>query len=430
MSIVRQIKILAALDILLVIFSAWTAAANLLFKNPADYRLFLLSLASMLLMQYIHNKINNKYMTLIVPIIVSVPFMWILFHGTAIFFNVILVEISIYIILSMEELPVDYEDYKSKAKQGAIIFIIIALVCLGLEKAAADLLYRFFINYIIVTVILLRESRAYSYKVRKENKKAGTLTNIIFNYIAAAASTITFSTDWILNESMSLISIINNAMDTLIINVLELFSKILGPVLEIIISNFRKLLNNIDLSEGYEEVAKRLSNVVKNIDFTQNGSNGFNEIFVYTSIKIVLLIIAVLFIVDVVKKMSFTKYKNEEYIEEKEKIYKDRKKDYEQENGIASMLKKVFKINKTIRDKILRVYRDFEILADKEKLYKPYMTAAQLKNAAKVIIKNDSYLEEMTHIYNEAKFSKNEPKEKQLEAIRKALNSIKKHKII
>jgi len=437
MSSLRQVKTLVTLDVTLIMFVAWIAMTNLLFKNVVDYKLFFLSLVLVFLMQFIYIKKNNKYISIILPIILSIPFMWILFDGAAILINLIFVIASMFVNLAMEELLVDYEEYKSKAKQGAIIIGIISIMSFWLEKSIVDYLYRFFINYIIVTVILLIESRAYYYKVTKstinieETKKIGVIKNlfinIFFKYGIVIVSTIMLTTDWFLNKSLNVISSLNKTIDVVISNILDLIIKIVGPIVEFIVDILNKLLIKAGISLGFEEFSKGF-NEVNPERLDKSGATIADNILLMNALKITILVIIILFIVDVVKKMKFMRVKDEQYTEEKEKINKNSKvkKNNKQKGNLSTILKKVFRMNNTIKEKILNAYRDFEKITQKAEIYKAAMTATQLKNKTKANIENHSYLDEMTDIYNEVKFSNYESSEEQLDLVRKSLDNVKK----
>lgn len=437
MSWLRQIKTLVTLDVTLIIFVAWVAITNFLFNNIVDYKLFFLSLGVVFLMQCLYIKKNNKYLAKILPVIVSIPFIWILFDGIAVSINLIFVIASVFVNLAMEEFPVNYEEYKSKAKLGAIILAVTAIISFWLEKSIADYLYRFFINYMIVTVILLKESRDYSYKVRidvkntEKIKKPGIIknlfTNIFFKYGIVIASTIMLTTDWVLNKSLSLLNVLNKVTDIIIGIILDLVTKIVGPIVALVVLVLNKLLMKAGFSLNFEQFSKGLNEVnPKRLD--NSGATTTDNFIVYNTLKIIFVVIIILFIVDVVKKMRFLKYKSEQYSEDKEKIDKNSKgvKDNNKKNHILSIIKKVLKTNNTIKAKILDTYKDFEKIAKKAEIYKPYMTATQLKNKTKSNIENDNYLDEMTDIYNKVKFSNYEPNENQLDLVRKSFDNVKK----
>jgi hypothetical protein len=437
MSSLRQIKTLVTLDVVLITFVAWIAITNFLFKNVVDYKLFFLSLVLVFLMQFIYIKKNNKHLAIILPIVVSIPFMWILFDGLAILINLIFVIASVFVNFTMEESPVHYEEYKSKAKQGFIIIAITAIMSFFLEKYIADYLYRFFINYMIVTVILLRESRAYCYKVRIDDKstekvkKVGTIKNLfinkVFKYGVVIASTIILTTDWVLNKSLSLINVLNKEMDIVIGNILDLVTRIVGPAVELVVNNLNKLLMKAGVSIRIEQFSTGFNEVnPKRLD--KNGATLADNIILINALKIIILVIIILFIVDVVKKMRFMKFKDEQYTEEKEKISKNSEgqKEHKHKNNISTILKKVFGMNNTIREKILNIYKDFEKTTKKAEIYESSMTATQLKNKTKANIENDNYLDEMTDIYNEVKFSNYEPSEDELDLVKKSLDNVKK----
>jgi hypothetical protein len=436
MSPLRKIKTLVTLDVTLIMFIAWIAMTNFLFKNVVDYKLFFLSLGLVFLMQCIYIKKNNKYVSMILPIIVSIPFMWILFDGLAIFVNLTFVIACVFVNLAMEEMPVNYEEYKSKAKQGVIIIAITAIMSFWLEKAIADYLYRFFINYMIITVILLRESRTYYYKVMKDvenaekTKKAGVIKNLFINnffkYGIVIASTVMLTTDWVLKKSLNIINVLNKAIDVVVDNILDLIIKIVGPMVERIVNILNKLLMEAGISLNFEGFKDGLNKVnPKRLD--KGGATVVDNMIWKNTLKITILLIIILFTVDVVKKMKFMRVKDEQPSEEKEKINNNSKgkKEHKHKNNVSILLKKIFRMNNTIKDKILNTYRDFEKITKKAGIYKLYMTATQLKNITKANVASDSYLDEMTDIYNEVKFSNYEPSENQLDLVKKAFDNVK-----
>ena len=438
MSPLRQIKTLVTLDLILIMFVAWIAMTNFLFKNVVDYKLFFLSLVLVFLMQCIYIKKSNKHLSIILPIIVSMPFMWILFDGLAILINFTFVIACVFVNLAMEEVPVNYEEYKLKAKHGAIIIAIAAIMSFWLEKSIADYLYRFFINYMIVTVILLRKSRAYYYKVIRDTKNTektkevgvtkNLFINIFFKYVIVIASTIMLTTDWVLKKSLSVMNVLNNGIDVVLGNILDVIIKIVGPIVEIIVNILNKLFMKAGMSLRLGDFTKALNYDKKEKILASSRGTATDNIIWKTTLKIIILVIIILFIVDVVKKMKFMRIKDEQYTEEKEKINNNSKdqKEHKHKNNISTILKKVFRMNNTIKEKILNIYRDFEKTTKKAEIYKSSMTATQLKNTTKANIEDDNYLDEMTDIYNEVKFSNYDPGENQLDLVKKAFDNVKK----
>ncbi|MCB2290216.1 hypothetical protein LGK97_10595 [Clostridium sp. CS001] len=437
MSSLRQIRTLVALDLTLIIFVAWMAITNFLFENIVNYKLFFLSLALVFLMQCIYIKKSNKYISIILPIIVSMPFMWILFDGLGILLNLVFVIVSLFANLAMEVLPVNYEEYKSKAKLGAVIIGIVSIMSFWLEKSIVDYLFRFFVNYIIVTAILLRESRAYYYKVTKTIRNTektkevetikGLVINILFKYGIVLVSTIMLTTDWFLKKSLNVLNGLNKFMDVVTDNILDLIIKIVGPIVDFIVDILRRLSIKMGISIGFERFSKGF-NEVNPQRLDKNGATISDNMLWKSALKIIILCIIILFIVDVVKKMKFMKVKDEQYTEEKEKINKGDKdlKNHKHRKNVLSILKNAFRMNNTIKEKILNAYRDFEIITKKDEIYNPSMTATQLKNKTKVRMENHNYLDEMTDIYNEVKFSNYESNEEQLDLVKKSLDNVKK----
>ncbi|ERI91807.1 hypothetical protein HMPREF1982_02850 [Clostridiales bacterium oral taxon 876 str. F0540] len=431
MSRIRQIKILVSLDVALITFTSWIVLTGLLFNKLADYRLFLLSLASIFLMKFIYFKSNNKYLAIAVPAAISGFFLWVLFNGTLILYNFIFVIGSMFINLKFEELPVEYEEHRLNSKQGAIILGVLALTSLWMEKSVADYVYRFLVNYIIVSIVLLKESRSYSYKVEINNaeKQEFLLIDILKKYGIVIVSTTILTTDWLLNKSINIINGFSTAANFIIDTILDLIRIILEPFLLFINRELLKLVPKNNILAAFQKLSESLlSGFDKNVNWKKDASLETDKIIVSSTLKGVALLIIVLFIIDAIYKMKIFKHKHEQYVEEKEKIYKDKElnKDYSYKNGIQSLLKKIFRGNKTLRDKILDVFKDFEKVTEKAGIYKTYMTASELKVQTKVNLQSDDYLDEMVGIYNEVKFSNCQARENQLELVKKAFDNIKK----
>jgi hypothetical protein len=438
MSLQRQIKMLAALEVTLVSFTAWTALVSLLSKNLADYRVFFLSLILTFLMQYIYTRKNNKYLAIIVSIFMGMPFLLFLFNLNVILSNMLFIFVGLVVNLKIEELAIEYEEYRLKTKQGAAILGVIALVSLWMDKEAADYIYRFIVNYIIAAVVLLRESRAYCYKVVKDgsNDENTELTENVkrlvidtfFRYGIVIFSTIVLSTDWILNKSIGVISAFIKAANFIIGGILDIVRVIVGPVLVFVVDRLSRVFSGTTFSIRMEEFKESLRNIFKTAAAESGGATAADEILLYSTLKAVALLIIVLFILDAVYKMKFLKHKSEQYVEEKEKIYKskDEHKNSIGKSSIRELFKKMLKGNRTLKDKILSLYRDFERAAFKAEIYKPHMTATELKDRTQQTVPNSLYLEEMTEAYNEVKFSRLEPKENQLSLMKRAVEKAKK----
>jgi hypothetical protein len=438
MRLERQIKMLAALEVTLVSFTTWTALISLLLKELADYRLLFLSLCLTLLMQYIFARKNNKYLAIILPILVGMPFLVFLRNSSVGVSNIIYIIVSLTVNLKHEELAIEYEEYRLKTKQGAAILGVIALVSLWMDKEAADYIYRFVVNYIIAAVVLLRESRAYCYKVVKDPMDAETIKqagifkifviDLLFKYGVVIISTLILSTNWVLDKSVGVINTFSRAANSIIGGILDIVKVIIGPILLLVVDTLSRMFSGATFSIRMEELKEGLRNIFKTAAGENGGATASDEVFLYNTLKAVALLIIVLFIVDAVYKMKFLKHKSEQYVEEKEKIY-NHKNEYKNINGkdiIAKLFKKVLKSNMTLRDKILNAYRDFEKTTFKAGIYKPHMTATELREKTSDIMKDHTYLDEMTETYNEVKFSTIDPEEGHLDIVKKAVESVKR----
>jgi len=93
---------------------------------------------------------------------------------------------------------------------------------------------------------------------------------------------------------------------------------------------------------------------------------------------------------------------------------------------VKNLIEKIFQGTKSNREKILYTYKGFEKITEDANIYKTYMTATQLKNVTKINVGNIDNLDDMTQVYNEAKFSLHSMSEESVESVKKGHNNIKR----
>ena len=82
----------------------------------------------------------------------------------------------VFIIYSLENVPIDYSQYKDDVNKSIIALVFIWLISFSLGIQFINEIYKFNILYIITIIVLMRETRRYAYAIKS---KTTMVTNII-----------------------------------------------------------------------------------------------------------------------------------------------------------------------------------------------------------------------------------------------------------
>ena len=418
MSLYRQVKTLFTVSSLIFTYIIWTIVSAVLFNNTSNYALYIISLFSVFLMQYLRGKEKKIVFQVFIPLV------------SAIFINVLIYDIyaarnnSLYIFFiliffkRLENEEINFEMYKSRVSK--IIYTLIALgtILPLINKGLTQNVLRFYLVYLISAIILLREARKFTNRI--SNKKSVFVNlSIIFSVIILSINkiynflTMIFSYVW---------SVISFALSEITLGITYILIYIIFKpfyfILKLIFSYLGKKGNeyNIKVNNGV--------NLSKYPSLLEQ--KGLNNVFLFViilKISIVIILAYLMFRVfdSYVKKGNY----NEEGEVQKEKILrkKENKKD---KDGNLSRLMKVFKRKPDVRTQILNVYLKFEQKMSDKEIYKPHMTAGQLSSVAKTQFDDTEAINSITRIYNEAKFSNHEVPEKNVKTIKLNYESIRK----
>lgn len=412
MSWYRKVKSMYSISLATISFIIWSTTSKWLFKTPVDYKLFIICLVIVFATQYLNNiKLKNSLFILL-ALGLSTLTCFIFFKGQTVLLNTIFLLFMVLITHSLEGSPIDYSQYKLDISKSMVALVFIWIISFTLGNDFVNEMYRFHILYIIEIIILMRETRRYVYAVKNNTS--------IFTNIIIGVSVLTLSLDY---------------ASKIIAKLLELLMRLASFVLFIIISFLTSVFGR-PVGWISEKIRALLMN--SNNDFITKGTvmdknlNKPPSMTKYETIKLppVLLvflkiIILLLILYGIYKFLSRFRNKTKIYngfIEQKERIVKRRHKNH----WIKNTIRRIFQPNKTNREKILYNYKEFEKTTEGAKIYKPYMTATQLKNVTKINVNNFDSLEDMTGIYNEAKFSLHPMTQENVERVKKGHINIKR----
>ena len=94
----------------------------------------------------------------------------------------------ILITYSLEDTPIDHSQYKEDIIKSMVVLVFIWIISFTLGIDFVNAMYRFHILYIIMIIILMRETRRYVYDVKNNTSM---VTNIIIGI-----SVLTLSLDY------------------------------------------------------------------------------------------------------------------------------------------------------------------------------------------------------------------------------------------
>ena len=391
MSWYRKVKSVYSITLVTISFIIWSTLSKWIFKNPVDYKLFLITLCIVFLTQYLNSIKLKKSLLILATLSLSVLACYILFKGQIVLLNAIFLLFMGLISYLLEDSPVDHAQYKEDIIKSMVALILIWVVSFALGIQFVNAMYRFHIFYIIMIIILLRETRRYVYDV-KSNKSMGT--NIIIGI-----SVLVLSLDFANKIIAGLLDMLMRLANFILYIIISILIKIFGGPISWISEKLRILF------------LKREWTLFANDSVIEKNMNKQLVVTEYKGIEIPPMLILVfkmlvllLILYGIYKFLSRFRSKRKNYngfVEEKERIVKKKNK----KHWVKNFIDKVFQANKSNRDKILYTYKGFEKITEEANIYKPYMTATQLKNVTKIYVDNFDNLDDMTKVYNEAKFS-------------------------
>ncbi|MGK0466795.1 hypothetical protein [Clostridium sp.] len=413
MSEYRKVKSIYCISFVTISFIIWSTLSKWLLQNPVEYKLFLICSCIVLFTQYVASARRNKIL-IILPLGVSIIASVMFFNGQAIMLNTIYLFFATFTIYFLDGAPIDHSQYKEDINKSIALLIFIWIISFRLGLDFVDEIYKFHILYIIMIIILMRETQRYIYDIKS---KTSMVTNIIIGI-----SVLTLSLDYAGKIVKGLLDMLKDLMNFVLIIIITLLSKILGRGMGSI--------SGLDLEK--QDNGKILGEPTIN-NGTVIGDHPidkpqitFNELQQHPIVVLVFKIVIILIILYVLYKF-LTRFRSKEktyneFIEEKERIVRENKK----KHWVKGLFGKISSGGESNREKILYTYKGFEKITQQADIYKPYMTATQLKNGTKVNVDNFDDLEEMTTCYNEAKFSVHDITQEQVQQVKKGHKNIKR----
>lgn len=308
-----------------------------------------------------------------------------------------------------------YEKYRSNIKISMILAVVIAIIFNLSFGEMSRQIYSIYIIMGTLSILILRESRNYTYKIRSKVSRKINTSIIICSLII------------MIEPINNIIYGIIVAMKDFLVSILEKITYypllLVGNIIDILLNNTNVPNNNIE-----KEAIKKVL-----FDSAQRNSETISplvqlllKILRYSVIFICILLLGLIIVYLGRKVYKFI-------IADNKDISKDDKpkKEYDEIQKIERKKKKK-KLDMLMSSKesrnvlnIRKIYRKFLKQCTDMKIFKVYMSSTALSNILKVKIKNNKDVDEISKIYNEAKFSNHFISDSMVDRIKKAYEKVK-----
>lgn len=417
MSWFNQVKFFYTSTIILLITFVWTVIMNVIFNINISFGLFVLLLVMSNLGRYILRRGINPKLCLVMSIF---PICVVeIFITRDIFFAILNTIFSSFVIIKLfreENSDISYEEYKRQLSKGIYcifgVGIIYSFMTWAGLKADDSKIYIGILVYIILVVIALREAMGYEYQIKR------TKVSKYINY-GLALFGILLTQETVYNKLAFLVEFISTVVGKfigwlagIIFNILQYPLMWLYMLLEKLFSGAKgkmpESLGNLE-NQKQEELIEQA---------------GVAGDMIVNAIMVIIIILLFFILYKVVSKIyyRYSRNKSEEYTEFTEKIEVEKSK----EKKLSTMLKKIFRKKGSPREEVLYKYGELVTSAFKKEFFKEYMTPSQLKKVIKVKVDKATSIDEITNIYNKAKFSKHAIGIEEKEVVEENVNNINK----
>jgi len=336
--------------------------------------------------------------------------------------NLVYSLVLVFSIGIFKETLYSYYQYQNIVRNSLIIIGILGVFINFIFDELFQRINTFYFLILVFSILLLRESRNYKYKIR--NKNAKKTNGMIFSVVMLMSIEPIYNI--FILFFMKLKGYLSGYFDKFFYYI---FCKI-GIVINKVCDFIKVNLGNSD--SGKIDVQKVDMKAINKVLESKQGVAGKVRNFiitligggVYCILKILAFIIIAYTVVKLIKIIVARLFDHKED-EDEDEIVERIKESSNNKKHIS--IKRIFKSKGDIRDNIRSIYRKFLNQCYKKKVFKPYMSATVLSNVLKIKVDKNEELENLAKIYNEAKFSKHEMNVEKLSTMKKSYLTVDKY---
>ncbi|AWZ47629.1 hypothetical protein C3495_01675 [Clostridiaceae bacterium 14S0207] len=431
MSWYDEVKFIFAVFMNTMLFILWSFFIKILLNIDLSRYIYILNLTILFLTLYLSKYIfkrlykNNRILllTLIISILTS-PVVYFLMDSKVlgVILNLVYILVLVFSIGTFKETLYSYYQYQNIVRNSLIIIGILGVFINFIFDELFQRINIFYFLILVFSILLLRESRNYKYKIR--NKNAKKTNGMIFSVVMLMSIEPIYNI--FILFFMKLKGYLSGYFDKFFYYI---FCKI-GIVINKVCDFIKVNLGNSD--SGKIDVQKVDMKAINKVLESKQGVAGKVRNFiitligggVYRILKILAFIIIAYTVVKLIKIIVARLFDHKED-EDEDEIVERIKESSNNKKHIS--IKRIFKSKGDIRDNIRSIYRKFLNQCYKKKVFKPYMSATVLSNVLKIKVDKNEELENLGKIYNEAKFSKHEMNVEKLSTMKKSYLTVDKY---
>jgi len=409
MSWYKQVKTIYSSAYLMFIFICYSLVVELIFKERINFLSYFVMLASVLLMQYLLTLGKPKETAIEIPAILSAIVSFFMYPVEIAAVN-IGIGIAILIFLAEQEKEdINHEVYKNRMKVALFVLTVVGIVAPSLDKATAHWIFRYYILFLIFAILTLREARNYCNKIKNKKSTVTSLAIVVIGLIATTDFAFSLISKFYIYAMMAVKFMLSKASGLMSLPIF----KPLRRIIDYIISRWR--------DAHYEPDG--LGGPPHKTVLHEPSPDHYGTDIVSAVVILILVVCMMRILADLYKRIN----NRGELVKgiEKEKIYNRENKQIK--DALANLINKIFRKEKTVRGQIIYIYGKFQNRMKLKDIFKPWMTATQLSNVAKVKIDDFEALDSIKTIYNEAKFSVHELPQENVQKIKDKYEEIKKY---
>lgn len=434
MSWYDEVKFIFAVFMNTMLFILWSFFIKILLNIDLSRYIYILNLTILFLTLYLSKYIfkrlykNNRILllTLIISILTS-PVVYFLMDSKVlgVILNLVYSLVLVFSIGTFKETLYSYYQYQNIVRNSLIIIGILGVFMNFIFDELFQRINTFYFLILIFSILLLRESRNYKYKIR--NKNAKKTNGMIFGVVMLMSIEPIYN--MFILFFMKLKGYLSGYFDKFFYYIFCKIGIVINKVCDFIMQWCIKAnLGNSDSSKiDVQKVDMKAINKV--LDSKQGFAGKVREFIitliggeVYCILKILVFIIIVYAVVKLIKFIVARLFGHKE---DEDEIVESIKESSNNKKHIS--IKRIFKSKGDIRDNIRSIYRKFLNQCYKKKVFKPYMSATVLSNVLKIKVDKNEELENLAKIYNEAKFSKHEMNVEKLSTMKKSYLTVDKY---
>lgn len=409
MSLHRVVKLLYSLTFSILYFIIWNFAAFIFMQLMPDTRIFVLEFLMVCLMQFLSTKYSKKILIFLPSCVLGISTLIVIYGASHYLANIIYLIINLFILAKEDENSIEYNNYRKKIIIGIYSLVAMGIMLLAVNVEIRTYLLRFYILFLVSSIILLRESRRLRYSV--QGKKT-ILANII-----VMISVVILSSDKIFR----LVVLVFRSLWWGISYIADIILMILVRLLIPFMNYVEYQIQRINKLRGDKSIQMESGKSFKDIMGIQENVQDIPQ-WMVLGVKIIILLAAAYIAYRLYKSYRYRGMNDFEGVTEKrEKI---RKTSAKERQSMMTVFKKIFS-ERDIRAQILKVYESFEKKTYEKNIFKRHMTATQLYNVSKTYIYNLKALKNITDTYNKTKFSQHNPSASELKSIKENYRNLK-----